>query len=867
MVPGKEEGAGVSSRETVGAGAFRPLRLPIGCVRQSLLLLAAAPSFINAQTTRQDGGPGAALPVARAVRAVVAPALDGRDDDEIWRSAPLIQGFRQFEPAEEAEPTFPTSARVVYDERNLYVFVRAFDPHPDSLIGRLSRRDLPTNSDRIGMVIDAYHDRRTGVILGVNPAGVRNDAAVYQDNLQDATWDGVWEVATRVDSAGWTAEFRIPFSQLRFNDAPSHTFGFAVWRDIARHNERGSWPPYRPSLQRIISQLGTLEGLVGIRRSSRLELLPFVTTRNSSELRGDDWKHPQTFDAGLDLKYGIKENVTLDATINPDFGQVEADPAVLNLTAFEVRFDERRPFFQEGIGIFRGCQPCNGVFYTRRIGRTPQLRSSPGDPAFTTILGAAKLTGRVGGGITFGLVEALTQREVGASGRTIEPRTNYLVGRAAREIRQGRSSLGFVFTAVNRELDPDTDPFLRREAYTGVLEGYHRFAGERFEIAAYGARNRVTGSPQAIARTQLSSVHYFQRPDGEEQFDSTRRSMGGGVFSVSFAKIGGALRFGTFIRNASTGMELNDLGLVPLVNDRSIRNNVSLQSLRPSAFFRRTFSNLETENHWTSGGLAAGNAVRLHTSFQFLNSWGAALTSGLHNYGAAYCVSCARGGPAVRQSEQLWLQLNLEGDPRPALVPHLEAFTLKGDGGRSSERRASASFDLRIATRFSMTLGLTASRRVDNQQWVRNFGSALADTTHYTFARLRQSTVGVTTRASWTATPDLSLQLYAQPFVSVGSFNDWRELSDPRAARYDARYKSYGGGENPEGFNFKQFNSNVVLRWEYRPGSTLFLVWQQGRLQDHLNPGVFDAARDYRDLFRSHPENTLLVKLTYWFNP
>jgi hypothetical protein len=384
--------------------------------------------------------------ISRAIKVEQAPVLDGTDNDAAWRDAVVIDQFIQFVPTEAGPPAFPTTARVVYDERYLFVFVRASDPHPDSIVGRLSRRDVDSNSDKIGLIIDAYHDRRTGVMLSVNPAGVRNDAVLFLDNQTDAAWDGVWEVATRVDSSGWTAEFRVPFSQLRFNDQPDHVFGFAVWREIARRSQKDVWPPtYRDSRQAIASQIGTLEGISGIRRSSKLELLPFVTAQSLTEQRPGDWTHPSRATMGLDFKYGIKENLTLDATINPDFGQVEADPAVLNLTAFEVRFEERRPFFQEGVGMFR-CTPCQGIFYPRRIGRTPQLRSDPGDPLSTTIMGAAKLTGRVGGGFNVGVLDAVTQREVGVSGSTIEPQTNYLVTRVSRDMRGGSSSIGIIST-------------------------------------------------------------------------------------------------------------------------------------------------------------------------------------------------------------------------------------------------------------------------------------------------------------------------------------------------------------------------------------------------------------------------------------
>ena len=805
--------------------------------------------------------------ITRATRVRQPIVLDGRDSEDVWRDAVTIEEFRQVEPTEAGEPAFPTSARVVYDDRYLYVFVRATDPHPDSIVRRLSRRDVRTNSDQVGLFIDAYHDRRTGVELSVNPAGVRYDAVVFLDNQSDPAWDGVWEAATVVDSSGWSAEFRVPFSQLRFNDQPEHVFGFAVYRDIARRSQKDAWPPtYRASRQALMSQIGTLEGLQGIERSSKLELLPFLTTKNITEQRDNSWAHPQQSALGLDMKYGIKENLTLDATINPDFGQVEADPAVLNLTAFEVRFEERRPFFQEGVGMFR-CQPCQGIFYPRRIGRTPQLRTNPGDPLFTTILGATKLTGRFAGGYNLGVIEAVTQREVGVGGNTVEPQTNYLVARASRDLRGGSTSIGVITTAVNRSLDEDTENFLRRGAYVAVVEGFHRFAEDKYEFGAYTGRVMVTGTEEAIARTQLSSVHLHQRPDGDAKFDSTRTSLAGGVLSASIAKISGALRYSSFVRIASTEMELNDAGLVPLINDRSIRNQVSHRSLRPTSWYRSHFGFIETENHWTSGGLRSGSAVRVHGGLTMRNNWGWALTYFLNNPTSNYCTSCARGGPALRTDPSQMFQVNISGDNRRAVIPQLEWAVGAADGNRSWERRGSLGADLRISSRFSTSVSVGGNKRVDNHQWVANYGHFLSDTTHYTFGRLSQTTVSMTARASFTATPLLTFQLYAQPFMSAGSYGDWRELDDPRAEDYDDRFKPYRTDAVPGGFNFKQFNSNAVVRWEYRPGSTLFLVWQQGRVQDALNRGSFEFERDYRDLFRAHPVNTFLVKATYFFNP
>src|SRR6266446_2065478 len=386
--------------------------------------------------------PNATTAVAR--RAATPPVIDGKDSDEVWRLAPVIKDFRQFLPTEDANPSFPTEAKVAYDDHNLYVFVRAFDSHPDSIKKLLARRDVRICCDQIKIVIDSYHDRRTGFEFAVNPGGVKRDYAMYGDDQQeDDAWDGVWEVATQVDSLGWTAEFRIPLSQLRYAHAPSNTFGFAIWRDIDRHGgERVGWPLYRTSRRGFVSQLGDLVGLEGLAAPRRLELAPYAVTKN---VPSAGFQHDQKYDAGADIKYGITSNITVDATVNPDFGQVEADPSVVNLTSFETFYQERRPFFVEGTGIFNFGVNCNivncngeGLFYSRRIGHDP-----------SRILGAAKITGRLPGGLTIGAVEGITKRAAD-SNVTLEPSTNYGVLRLTQDFRNLQSVFGFLLTAVNR---------------------------------------------------------------------------------------------------------------------------------------------------------------------------------------------------------------------------------------------------------------------------------------------------------------------------------------------------------------------------------------------------------------------------------
>ena len=814
--------------------------------------LAAQPSDPNTQS-------------ARAIRTSEPMVIDGRDAEGVWAHAPVTSDFYQFAPAEAASARFRTEFAVTYDDRTLYVFVRALDPHPDSIVALLSRRDIRTPSEWIKVVIDGFHDRRSALQFIVNPAGVKRDGTVFSDNGEDLAWDGVWDVGVQIEAGGWTAEFAIPFSQLRFNSGDAQTFGFGIWRDVGRYGERDAWPVYRPSRQTLASQLGDLVGIEGIGRNRRLEVMPYAVTKNVTEPLANGWTHPMQQSMGLDLKAGLTPNVTLDATVNPDFGQVEADPALINLSAFEVRFDERRPFFQEGVNLFRCSGPCEAIFYTRRVGRTPQLRSAPTDARFGRIQAAAKLTGRLQGGAQFGVVAVSSARAVGAAGTTIEPQTSTFVGRFVQDFRGGRSQLGTMVTALTRDLDADTEALLRRDAYTLLLQGYHRFA-QRWEVSGYSGRSTARGSAPAIARTQLTSVHYLQRPDHELAYDPTRTSMNGGVSSLTLKRFAGRVRWETTTRYAEAGTELNDLGFVTLVNDGMLRNQLVLVALRPSSWYRRVNGVVTAENHWTTGGLPTGAQVQLHGSAEFKNFWGSSFTYLASQLGPTHCVSCARGGPALRVSPQHRVSITLDGDTRQSFIPEIDIVFSTGDEGRSWSRELEIGVETRIGDRTSFELSAGLENRVLDAQWVANQGSTLTDTAHFTFARLAQDQLDITARANVTLSPTLSLQVYAQPFVASGNFTDWRELADPRAREYAARYRNFGGGAAPPGFSEKQFNSNLVVRWEYQPGSVFFVVWQQGR-SDSRDPGSFEPGRDLRNLFGTHPDNTVLVKLSYWFNP
>jgi len=844
------------------------------------ILLCVTPLVVGAQqqlaslptAVAASAGGTKSLTTTSAARAAKPPAIDGKATDDVWRGAPKMEGFRVFDPVEDGEPSMRTEAQIAYDDRNLYVLVRAFDPRPDSIMSLLSRRDERTQSDYIRVIVDSYHDKRTGYQFMVNPAGVQRDAYLYNDSEEDLTWNAVWDAKTSIDSLGWMAEFRIPLSQLRYPRRDTHVFGIGIHREVARLNERSSWPLWRRSQFGIASQLGEVNGLTGISSPRRLEMMPYTVQANDSRRRADGYGRAQRMTLGADVKYGLSSNLTLDATINPDFGQVEADPGVLNLGAFEQFFEERRPFFLEGTGIFRYDIDCNdgqctGPFYSRRIGRAPQAGFLSEDanavPLNSTILGAAKVTGRLSSGLSLGILNAITGRESVAESLTVEPRTNYLVARAQQDLRGGRSGIGFIATAVNRELDGYTEDFLRREAYTAGVDARHRFGkNDQYQVSGQAYGSTVRGSEDAIARTQRSAVHFFQRPDDDWDYDPTRTSMSGVGSGIGVSKNGGIVRFHTGAWYKGPGLEINDVGFMTSSNNMGQSNWLAFLLQQPKWFYRRWQINFNQWNAWFPDGLNAGRGGNINMNGQLKNMW--FVYGGLGGEQGSYCGACLRGGPIMFENASMQGWAGFTGDQRKPVFLSFDTFFRRTDEGRSFMYNLSPRIQGRLASSFSASLGMSVSRNTDDRQWLGNFGDIGSDTTQYTVARLRQKTVALTSRINWTASPTLSLQVYAQPFVTGGEYSDWREVVAPRAKEYDERFQPYARQGDPGGFNFKQFRSNTVLRWEYRPGSTLFFVWAQGRLQDGIDAGSFRFNRDYRNLFSAHPDNTFLIKASYW---
>ncbi|MGH7497342.1 MAG: DUF5916 domain-containing protein [Gemmatimonadales bacterium] len=817
----------------------------------------------------------------RATRAAVPPVLDGRDDDAVWRSTPAIDQFLEAMPSEGAEPKMRTEARVAYDEHNLYVFVRSFDPHPDSIISLLSRRDDQTASDHVTLMLDPYHDRRTGYEFSVNPSGVKTDYAIYNDGDEDVAWDAVWDAVTRIDSLGWTAEYRIPLSQLHYSSRGGGTFGLLIWRVVQRHTATLTWPLYRVSRSGLPSQFGELTGLDGLGSPGDAEITPYVVTKNVQSRGSADFARNQEVTVGGDLKYRLASNLLLNATVNPDFGQVEADPSELNLSAFETFFSERRPFFVEGKGLFTftvncvvvvDCNTGEGLFYSRRIGRSPQLAGTYGDAASATstrILGASKVTGRLPGGFSLGVLDAVTDHVPGPGGTTLEPTANYAVVRGNQDVRNGAGSFGFILTGVNRSLDATSAAYLHRSAYAGGLDARWRFHG-RFEVSGSLDLSRVAGDAAAIARTQQDPVHLYQRPDDDLAFDSTRASLGGSNQEIRFAKVGGKrLHFETAYQHRTPGFDINDIGFLRQADQRAWTSWANLVFAEPNPVFQQLRWNFNNWEYWTASGLPTERAFNTNVHVQFTNRWWLHLGGTMGQLGATYCDRCARGGPAIRQDAYLSPWMTIEGDDRRPLVPSVSMNYTRGDQGRSETIDLSPTLALKVSSRFTTSFSADYNHNRNDIQYYDTFTDA-AGARHYTFAHLDQKTLSLTWRLGYTFTPTTSLQVYASPFISKGTYSDVREVADARASQYSARYRPYGDpavAAAPGGFNFQQFRSNVVFRWEYRPGSTLFLVWSQGREDSADVEGTGSFRGDFDNLFGRRADDTFLVKVSYWLTP
>jgi len=926
------------------------LILPLILVGVSFSAAPPSPSDTASSTrtpsasTRPSTRPALPPPDAKTVQAVRTTepiTLDGRLDEPIWKSAQPANGFTQNDPQDGSPATEQTNVWVAYDDHALYVAAFCRDSEPAKIRKRLGRRDSQTDSDWFAVAVDPYFDRRSGYVFVANPAGAITDAVLSNDVNEDDSWDGVWENKAAVNGEGWAIEIRIPFNQIRFPKKDEYVWGVNFMRMVRRKNEQSTfnWSP--KSEMANVSRFARLEGLRGISPGGRIEFMPYAVSQAQfrPSVSGNPFEtgHRYLGNAGFDLKVGLKSNLTLDATVNPDFGQVEVDPAVLNLSAYETYYEEKRPFFIEGASLFnnfgRGGVVINAninwpqpqFFYSRRVGRSPQGYATEegfvSAPDRTTILGAAKLTGKLGGSWNVGWLNAVTGREFAEIDQLgtrltqmIEPLTYYGALRVQKDLDEGKSGIGLMATGVVRDLDGGTGAsgtetlagILNKNAFSVAADGWIGLDKKRgWVLGGWAGATRVEGSVDDIWRLQNSSMHYYQRPDATHvELDPAATSLSGWAARLNLAKQKGNLLVLANVGAISPGFNPNDTGFQYGASDIiNMQIIPGYQWTKPGKVFLSALVIGGWFRNYDFGGNKNWDGGLVEFQGQFRNFW---MFDTMFAYNPdTVSKNLTRGGPLAVVPSGYQFNLMLSTDSRKPVVFEFQGTTYQRPRA-ASEWQGELSVRWKPGSNFSLSVGPTLGFERNDIQWVRAVNDALMTETYgrrYVFGRIDQTVIGSEIRLDWTFTPKLTLQAYLQPFLAVGRYDMFKELARSKSFAYNV----YGGGAwgdvpagggggangstisydelsgaytvDPDGaagaaapfsfgnpdFNYKSLRGTVVLRWEYRPGSLLYFVWTQNRA-DYANPGDLRIGRDLGDLFSAPGDNIFLLKVSYRWN-
>lgn len=832
--------------------------------------------------------------VYNTIRIEKAPVIDGKLDDECWTMGEWQSSYTQFVPAYNGAASKKTDLKILYNDKSIFVAIRAYD-NMNEMTRRLSRRDNFAG-DVVGVHFDSYFDHRTAFEFDITSAGQKIDLWVSNDGW-DENWNAVWYGRVAAEDSAWTAEFEIPLSQLRYGSTPDQVWGLNSWRLIDRLQEEDHWNLVANDGTGIVYTYGELHGLTGLKKEPRFELAPYVSGKltTGKKIPGDPFagRYKWEGQGGLDIKTGITNNFTLDATINPDFGQVEADPSTMNLSAFETYFEEKRPFFLEGKNIFDFTFDDDQLFYTRRIGHAPSY-SPPFDtvsvPEFTAIGGAFKLSGKTAGGLSLGVIESVTMKETAGihennvnSTQVAEPLSNYFIGRFQKDFDKGNTIIGGIITQTHRVIRNDYLNFLSRDALTYGAD-FTRFWRDRkyfFEFKAIGSN--IYGDKEAIKRLETSSARYFQRPDiNSINFDTTATALNGLGASVKTGKWSkGHWRYNEELVYRSPGLELNDLGYMNLSDLMKNSTEISYVEKENTRVFKSYEISLSQQNAWNARGGSLYSEISLDAESEFMNGWESGLNSAFRFRNTDKWI--LRGGPSMKVPDMLEYSLWFHTNSSKKLFFLLEGNSDQGLEGNYSLYRISSELSYRPWSNLVLSLEPSYERIVDELQYIGCFTNSLADK-KYLLGRIDNRNLNITFRADFALTPELTIQYYGSPFISLGKYSNFKEVVKPLDADYNKRSVSvipevngliYSFDDNNDGvkdysisnpdFNFQQFRSNLVLRWEYRAGSTLYLVWSQDKTAWE-QAGPFDFNKGINNMLGIYPKNIFMIKLNYWFS-
>ena len=834
-----------------------------------------------------------------------SPAIDGHINEKCWEIVDWSTDFVEREPDENTAPTEQTKFKIIYDKKFLYIAFRCYDKEPSKIVKRMSRRD-GFEGDWVEINIDSYHDKRSGFSFTSSVSGVKGDEFISDNgNNWDGSWNPIWYLKTHIDEEGWTAEVKIPFSQLKFGNDKEQIWGIQVQRRFFRAEERSTWQRIPLDAPGWVSEFGELHGLKDIEPQKQIEIQPYAAAQYNSypEEKGNPFRDGKEdkLNVGLDAKIGITNDLTLDLTVNPDFGQVDADPAAIALDGFQIFFEERRPFFVENKNIFnfRFADNQDNVFYSRRIGRSPQGSPNTDEneysnqPKYSTILGAAKFSGKTKNGWSLGFLESVTDKEFAEIDNNgtrrkeiVEPLTNYFVGRAQKDFNQRNSYIGAIFTATNRNLQGEELNFLRKSAYTAGLDFRHNWKNRKYYVVGNIVTSRVNGSQESITNTQNSLTHLFQRVDASHvKVDTTRTSLTGtgGKIDIGKSSVGHWRYGGTFIWR-SPELELNDVGFLRQADEIRQYSFVSHQTLKPFGYFRRINTRFEQYSSHDFEGNYNRMQYSLNGNANLKSNWN--MNAQIVYKPRIYTNTILQGGPRFRYSEEVFQYLNFNSDSRKKVSFYGGVYYSQGRNDSFSYLEYDWGMTYQPINALTVSLSPNFVINKSKTQYVTE--TDFNGNPRYIMAELSQRTLNATVRLDYNINPNLTIQYYGQPFISRGIYKSFNRVTNPTAEYYGDRVALFQPSqigfvasengyrvdedndgttdytfENPD-FSQVSFNSNLVVRWEYIPGSEIFLVWSQGifgnaNTRDDLFSGINDQ------IFNRKPENIFLIKATYRF--
>ena len=822
------------------------------------------------------------------------PKIDGKLNDACWEAGTWEGQFVQQIPKQGKNSTQNTLIKIVYDDNNIYVGFKCFDQGEIRSI--LSRRDVDVSAgDIVGIAFDSYNDNHTAYEFNLTAAGQKIDMVHLGANNLDYNWDAVWDGKTQVSDSVWTAEMQIPFCQLRFSPGEKQGWGVHIWRWIDRNNENDQWKLIPVDAPAMVYLFGDLKGIEGVRPKTNYEFLPYLNSRYNTNT---DWHHQTQYGAGLNGKVGLNSGLTLDYAINPDFGQVEADPAVLNLTSYEVFNEEKRPFFLEGNTVLDYSIGNDMLYYSRRIGHEPSLYSDVVDnldenqtvdvSANVPILSALKLTGKTKKGLSVGVVQSFTAKESAtiyspASKRdtVVEPFTNFMVGRLKQDFNNGRTVLGGMVTSTRRTINDTQLNFLPKSSTVGGIDFEHNWKNRKYFVTLKSFFSDIKGDKEAISDLQLSSVHYYQRPDADHiEYNPDKTSLSGWGGYLSGGKRSGRFKAIGTLNWRSPGIDFNDLGylyqadLIQEIADFTYKVN------KPKGIIRSYYAQLTQQHEMSYGKETTLDRLNLHGFVHFNNLWMMHLN--LRTNFNIFDSRELRGGPMLYKGSYNSLQYSLQSNSVKKFYVLLSPLFAWATDDSYSGSSYLLQFQWQINHRFSITSKTVFSKNIDNNKYAGRVTDA-EKRVQYLVGAINRNTISSTLRIEYYLSPEISIQYYGNPYASVGSYTNFRQVVNGSARSFDDRYGSlqvagqsngrYQVGKNgttlyniknPD-FNYQEFVSNLVGRWEFKPGSTLYLVWTNTRAaySDQIGQSVWKSFGHIRN---EKSENVFMIKLSYWFS-